>query len=414
LPILACTITGIRGVDPTLVEAARGLGMQERQLLMQVQLPLASPVIVSGIRTATVLVVGTATLVSPVGGRSLGNYIFQGLESLNHDSVFFGCILVALLAIVLDQLVHLLELAAIYRSRTLAWLSAGGLLLVLAVGIYPLLDRYLGPRSSWVHVGSGSFTEQHILSEVLQRQLEPAGFQADTRKSMSEGIQFLALRDSEIDCMVNYTGNIWTLLMKRKDLPDRQAMYDEIVQFLHRDFGGIRCVGRLGFENAYALAMRRDQAEKLGIRSIADLAQHAPGLRLASDFQFLGRPEWFKVRDTYGLEFQESRSMDPALMYDALKVGDVDVVTAYTSDGRIDAYGLVLLDDPKAAFPPYEAVLLVSPKAAERPGFVASLQPLIGAIDVTSMRHANHQVDVEKVAAGRAAAELLSKIGKHY
>ncbi len=137
-------------------------------------------------------------------------------------------------------------------------------------------------------------------------------------------------------------------------------------------------------------------------------AQHAPRLRLASDFQFLGRPEWFKVRDTYQLEFRESRNMDPGLMYDALKVGDVDVITAYTSDGRIEAYDLILLDDPQQVFPPYEAVLLVSAKGAARPGFVEALQPLIGALDMQRMRHANRRVDVDKVSAKRAAEELLN------
>src|SRR5262249_3002134 len=121
LPILANTITGIRGVDPSLTEAARGLGMTTRQMLLRVELPLAAPVIIAGIRTATVLVVGTAIRVTPVGGVSLGNYIVGGLESLNHISTVFGCVLAAVLAIVLDQLVRLLELAARPRSRPLAW-----------------------------------------------------------------------------------------------------------------------------------------------------------------------------------------------------------------------------------------------------------------------------------------------------
>ena len=126
LPILANTIAGLRGVDPALTEAARGLGMSERQILFRVELPLAAPVIISGIRTATVLVVGTATLVTPVGGRSLGNYIFQGLESLDHGSVVFGCVLAAMLSVVLDQLIRLLEIAARRRSRRLAvWGGVG-------------------------------------------------------------------------------------------------------------------------------------------------------------------------------------------------------------------------------------------------------------------------------------------------
>ena len=117
LPILANTVIGLRGVDATLIEAARGLGMSERQMLFRVQLPLALPVIIGGIRTATVLVVGTATLVTPVGGESLGNYIFSGLESMNPASTVFGCVVAALLAVGMDQLVRLLELAARRRSR---------------------------------------------------------------------------------------------------------------------------------------------------------------------------------------------------------------------------------------------------------------------------------------------------------
>jgi osmoprotectant transport system permease protein len=183
-------------------------------------------------------------------------------------------------------------------------------------------------------------------------------------------------------------------------------MYAAIRDFLRAEYGGVECVGRLGFENAYALAMRRDRADRLGVRSIADLKSHAPQLRLASDFQFLSRPEWFTVRDTYGLAFRESRGMDPGLMYDAVKAGEADVITAYTSDGRIDAYDLVLLADPARAIPSYDAVLLVSPRAAGRPGLLDALRPLVGAIDVAAMRRANYRVDVDAVAVPRAAAGL--------
>lgn len=418
LPILASTVTGIRGVDPTLIEAARGLGLNDRQVLYRVQLPLAAPVVISGIRTATVLVVGTATLVSPVGGRSLGNYIFQGLESLNHASVLFGCVLVAALAILLDQLVHLFEIAAQRRERRLVWAGALGLVLLLAVGIYPLIGRYVFGRGNWVHVGSGSFTEQHILSEVIGQQLEPAGFRADKRKSMSEGIQFMALRENEIDCMVNYTGNIWTLLMKRTEFPDRDAVREEVTRYLREEYGGVVCLGSLGFENAYAFAMRGDKADELGIRTIEDLSRHAHKLKLATDLQFTVRPEWDKVRKAYGLEFKDIRPMEPSLMYDALKAkggngdGDVDVIVAYTTDGRINAYKLKRLEDPKHAFPPYDAVLLLSPKAATRPGFTNALQPLLDDIKEDTIRQANQDVDGGTQSVPEAAMRIRGKLGK--
>ena len=146
LPILANTVIGLRGVDATLIEAARGLGMSERQMLFRVQLPLALPVIIGGIRTATVLVVGTATLVTPVGGESLGNYIFSGLESMNPASTVFGCVVAALLAVVMDQLVRLLEVAARRRSRPLAWVGGLGLLLVFGGGLASPLTRLFERR----------------------------------------------------------------------------------------------------------------------------------------------------------------------------------------------------------------------------------------------------------------------------
>jgi osmoprotectant transport system permease protein len=414
LPILANTVVGIRGVDPTLIEAARGLGMNDRQMLFRVQLPLAVPVILSGIRTATVLVVGTATLVTPVGGVSLGNYIFGGLETLNYVATVFGCVLAALLAIALDQLIRLLEVATRRRNRPLFLAGATGLLLVLAGGLYgPATELFAAPAQV---VANAPFTEQHILSEVLKAKLESAGFAVDQRQGMSEGVQFLALRLGKIDCCVNYSGNIWAVLMRRKDSPTRQAVYEQTSRYLQEGYG-VLCLGKLGFENAYALAMRPDRARTLlGPNpqewTLSRLAEAAlrQRLKLAADLQFFTRPEWSKVRDAYGLRFHEATEMDPALLYQAVDEGAVDVICAYSSDGRIDSYGLVLLKDSRNVFPPYDAVLLASRWAAKRPGFIQALSPLVGAIDETMMRQANHRVDVEHWTAPQAACELLEKV----
>jgi osmoprotectant transport system permease protein len=414
LPILANTVVGIRGVDPNLIEAARGLGMSDRQMLFRVQLPLAVPVIISGIRTATVLVVGTATLVTPVGGVSLGNYIFGGLETLNYVVTVFGCVLAALLAIVLDQLIRFLERAARRRDRPRLLAGAGGLLLVLAGGLYgPAAERFASKPQV---VANAPFTEQHILSEVLRSRLQAAGFAVDQRRGMSEGVQFLALRLGRIDCCVNYTGNIWTILMKRKGVATREEVYEEASRYLQEQYG-VCTLGKLGFENAYALAMRPDRARALlgsdpAAWTLSRLAEAARTRRLilAADLQFFTRPEWPKVRSAYGLSFHETREMDPGLMYQAVDEGKVDVICAYTSDGRIDAYGLVLLNDPRNAFPPYDAVLLTSRRAAERPGIIKALAPLVGAIDEKTMRRANYRVDVDHWTPQRAARELLERV----
>jgi len=418
LPILANTILGIRGVDPTLTEAARALGMNSGQMLWQIQLPLAAPVIIGGVRTATVLAVGTATLVTPVGGTSLGNYIFAGLESLNHLETVFGCVCAALLAVALDQLIRLLQLSAGKRDRKRFRLAVTGLGLVVLAGLAAPTARLLAAEKGWGVVASGPFTEQNILSEVLARQLEPAGFRPDQRQGMSEGIQFEALRHNQIDCMVNYSGNIWTLVMKRSDFPPRDVMLAEISDYLVKQ-RGVVCLGRLGFRNDYAFALPRKKAEQLGLKSIDDLAnliarrpRTAPKLKIGGDNQFFHRPEWHQVCSAYQINpgAVETRAMDPAMMYGAVDSGQMDVIAAYTSDGRIKAYDLVVLDDPREAFPPYDALLLVSAKAARRPGFVASLEPLVGAIDAETMREANRQVDVlgqSPRAVGRALGDRL-------
>ncbi len=409
LPILANTVIGLKGVDPALIEAARGLGMSARQMLFRVQLPLAAPVIIAGVRTATVLVVGTATLATPVGETTLGNYIFAGLNTRDHVSTVFGCVFAALLAVVLDQLVHLLEVAARQRSRNLAWAGALGLLLVVGGGLYAPAVRVLAPPVNPAVIGSADYTEQYVLAEVLKGQLQSAGFSVDQRKGMGETIEFESLRASKIDCYVDYTGNVWATLMKRQDQLGPEATLIEVEKYLLARHG-VTCLGPLGFENAYALAMRADRARALGIHTVADLAKHSGKMQIAGDLQFFRRPEWAGVRNAYGLAFAETRPMDPTLMYSAVKGGAVDVICAYTSDGRIKAYELVVLEDSRQAFPPYDAILLLSPKAVTKPGLQEALWPLVRSIDVGMMRDANAQVDVERRRPRSAGAALLELI----
>lgn len=408
LPILANTVAGIRGVDPLLTEAAQGLGMSPMQMLRRVQLPLALPVIITGVRTSTVQVVGTATLATPVGCTSLGNYIFQGLETRNPLSIVFGCVAAALLAITMDQIVRMFEIGARRRSRRLVVLAAVILSVVCIVGAWAPLRAMRVRSAGVVVVGSGPFTEQHILNDVLATRLRAAGFAVEQRKGMGETIQFQALRDGTIDVYVDYSGSIWTLEMKRTDTADRNTTIALATKFLSDQYG-VLCLGSLGFENAYALAMRRSQAKRLGIKSIADLAAHSSSMKIGGDHQFFGRPEWVAVRDGYGLKFAQEVAMDPTLMYSAAADRAVDVISAYTTDGRILAYDLVVLDDPLHALPPYDAVVLVSQRAATRPGFVDALRPLIGSISLDRMREANKLVDLDHKTPEEAAKWILGQ-----
>jgi osmoprotectant transport system permease protein len=175
---------------------------------------------------------------------------------------------------------------------------------------------------------------------------------------------------------------------------------------------GVTLLGPLGFENAYALAMKADRARSLGVTNLADLAPVAPGLTLGGDLEFLSRPEWAAIRRAYGLEFKAERSYNPTFMYQALKSGEADVISAFTSDGRIAADGLVTLADPKGAVPAYDAVVLISPRRAGDQRLLAALRPLIGRIPVEAMRQANLSVDRDrdKATPQQAAAALATAI----
>ena len=384
LPVLRNTITGLHGIDPAINEAALGVGMTRRQSLLMVELPLALPVIMAGIRTASVWVIGTATLSTPIGQTSLGNYIFSGLQTQNWVFVLFGCVAAALLALAVDQLLALMENGVRLRSRARLAVGALGIALVVAAAVVPSLSV---SRADYV-IGGKPFAEQDILVGLIEQRLRAAGLSAGRRDGLGSSVIFDALASGEIDIYVDYSGTIWANQMQRSEIKPRAQLLKETASWLverHK----IKLLGGLGFENAYALAMRRQRAQALGIRSIADLARHAPRLTIAGDYEFFVRPEWTALRDAYGLAFRDQRQMQSTFMYAAAAAGEVDVISAYTSDGRIAQHDLVVLDDPKQAIPPYDAILLISPrKATDRP-LIEALAPLIDAIDINLMREAN-------------------------
>jgi osmoprotectant transport system permease protein len=379
--------------------------MKPSQSLREIELPLAMPVIMAGIRTSAVWVIGTATLSTPVGQTSLGNYIFAGLQTQNWVFVSFGCVAAAVLALVVDQLLALMEKGVATRSRTR--ITAGGLGLALVV-LASLVPGYGGVGGTYI-VGTKSFTEQYILGALMEQRLAAQGLTAARRDGLGSAVLFNALTAGDVDVYVDYSGTIWANYMKRDDVKPRAEVLKEVADWLAKTHG-VRMLGDLGFENAYALAMPRKRAEALGIGSIADLARHARQMSIAGDYEFFDRPEWKAIRSAYGLSFAEQRSMQATFMYQAAANGEVDVISAFSSDGRIAQYDLKVLEDPRNAIPPYDAMLLLAPDVADDEKLAAALKPLIGAIDVTAMRAANLRAAGTGAAPGEIALWLWEQI----
>jgi osmoprotectant transport system permease protein len=360
-------------------------------------------------RTATVWTVGMATLSTPVGATSLGNYIFSGLQTRNFTAVLVGSVSAAALALVLDGLVHGIEGALRERRRGALVLRLSAVAALFLFAMVTLVAPVLGRSARSIKIGSKTFTEQYILADIVARQLERAGFLTETVSSLGSTVVFDALRTGDIDVYVDYTGTLWANVLGRPKPPaSAQQAVAEVARFLsERD--GITLIGKLGFENTYALAMRAREADRIGARTIGDLVPYAPQLKMGADYELFSRPEWRSLESTYGLRFAELRSMDPTLMYQAVAQGSVDVISAFSTDGRIEALELVVLEDDRHAIPPYDAVILASRRlVTQQPEAVRSLEGLVGTIDEREMRAMNLAVDESGEAPSLVAERFLA------
>jgi osmoprotectant transport system permease protein len=404
LPILRNGVTGLLGVDAAYLEAADGVGMTSRQKLLRVELPLAAPVFMAGIRTAAVWTIGMATLSTTVGQTSLGNFIFSGLQTENWISVLIGCAAAVTLALVADWALGLIEAGAV--GRRMAPAVTGGA--VLAIGIAAAAMPMGGSPGRGYVIGAKNFSEQFILAELMAERLEAAGQRVERKQGLGSAIIFRSLVGGDIDAYVDYSGTLWANVLGRSDvIMPREAMLEALTVDLRERYG-VTVLGALGFENAYALAMRRPRAAEATVANIAELAPLTPHLKLGSDLEFLGRPEWAALKQAYGLSFAEEKSYNPTFMYRAIADGSVDVISAFSSDGRIAADDLVVLADVKHAIPAYDAVILISPRRRNDETLRAALAPLIGAIPVELMRQANYMLDRDTgKATVREAARFL-------
>jgi osmoprotectant transport system permease protein len=398
LPILRNAVTARTNMDPGVLEAADAAGMTRGQKLRLVEAPLAAPFVMAGIRTAAVWTIGAATLATTIGQPSLGDPIFAGLQTQNW-------------ALVADGLLGLIERGLATRKRAL-WLT--GLALALA-GI----AAAGAARADWsdaedraVIIGAKNFSEQYILARLIGERLEEAGYRVTYREGLGSAVIHGALTSGAIDVYVDYSGTIWANEMQRQDQPPPAEMARAIARW-ERDTTGTLMLGAMGFENAYAFAMRPDRARELGVASLADLTPLAPRLIIGGDIEFFERPEWTAVRDAYALAPARTRRFTPTFIYDALQGREADVITAFSSDGRIAADNLVVLEDPQGALPSYDALLLIAPTCARDPRFVEALRPLVGAIPVKAMRAANLSVDrtSDKRSPAEAASELARALG---
>jgi osmoprotectant transport system permease protein len=415
LPVLRNTTTGLCEVPPEIVEAAQGLGFTERQRLFLVEMPLALPMIVAGIRTATVIGVGIATLSAFIGAGGLGDFINRGLAMNNTRLLLLGAVPAAVLALILDFTVGLVEavlrpgpLPRSVKAKAALFFGSLGLAVLLVTGI---LLRHGGEspqtsEASPIRVGSKNFTEQLILGELFAQTIEAhTGLEVIRKFNLGGTILcHRALVAGEIDLYPEYTGTAQTAILELEGQVSGGDAFEIVSSAYRKDF---RCewLPPLGFNSTYAITVRGADAEAKGWKAISDLAAHASGLRAGFTAEFSERPDGYPgLRDAYGFSFGKVFDLDPGLMYKAVAQGEVDVICAFATDGRIDAYNLFVLDDDKGFFPRYDPCAVVRMQVLEaHPELRRALQPLAGALPDRAMQRLNFAVD-EK---GRSPADVV-------
>lgn len=422
LPIVRNTVTGVEGVDRHVREAAIAMGMTPRQLLWQVELPLATGVIMAGVRVAAVIGVGVATIAAAIGAGGLGTLIFRGLRANDDRLILAGAVPAALMALAVDWALGRVEtrLRARRPSRLLetraATLAAGAaaVLLLAAFALWRFVAApAAGPAKPRVVVGSKDFTEQVILGEILAQMLEARGVEVERRFELGGNLCHNALVAGQIDLYPEYTGTAYTAILGHQPLADVRAVRERVRREYLEKFEVI--VGPpLGFRNDFAILVRGADARRLRLRAISDLAPHAPRWRAGFGQDFISRPDGYAgfVR-TYGLNFAAPpREMDLSLTYRALAAGEVDLIAGNSTDGLIAALDLVQLEDDRHYFPPYEAVVLVRRETAEHvPQVREVVERLADSISTEEMRRMNYEVDGQRQSPAEVARTWRQRKG---
>ena len=424
LPIVRNTLAGFENIAPSITEAADGVGMSARQRLVIVELPLAAPIIVAGIRTAAVVGVGIATLSAFIGAGGLGQFINRGLALARYDLILLGAIPAAILALAVDFSLG----AAAWGLRAprppergtwkvgLRPLAALSPLLFVLLGALSLRlgDSAGAPASGVVRIGSKNFTEQLVLAEVIAQFIEARTDLRVERYPNLGGTMICheALVSGELDLYVEYSGTALTAVLNL-EMPDSADDVWAIVIEEYRERFDLEWLEPLGFNNSYTIAVRRDDARRRGWASISDLARDASHLRAGFTAEFAERADGYRgLSRKYGFEFNQVHDLEPALMYTALARKEVDAIAAFATDGRIDAYDLQTLKDDASYFPPYQAAPLARREVLERwPELRRELADLGGRIDDTTMRRLNVAVDEDKRSPESVAREFLRQQG---
>lgn len=406
LPILRNTYTGIKEVNPSLIEAARAMGMNQRKRLIKVEIPIAMPVIMAGIRTAMVLIVGTATLAALIGAGGLGDIILLGIDRNNTNLILLGAIPAAILAILFDFLLKKFE----HLSYKKSMITIGGIFaLTVAIILAPLLVN----QDKEIVIAGKLGAEPEILINMYKLLIED---ETDLRVELKPGLGktsfvFNALNSGSVDIYPEFTGTVISEFLKETaNSTIQEEVYQQAKEGLLQKYNLVM-LEPMKYNNTYALAVSTELVNQYQLEKISDLKAVENVIKAGFTLEFSDREDGYRgVQSIYSIQFPNIVTMEPKLRYVAVESGEINLVDAYSTDSELLQYDLKVLHDDKNLFPPYQgAPLLRKETVKQNPEIAVALNKLAGKVTDDEMREMNYQVNVEGKRPSEVARDYLKK-----
>ncbi len=414
LPIIRSTYTGIVNINPLIIEASEGMGSTKLQQLFKVKLPLALPVLMSGIRNMVTMTIALAGIASFVGAGGLGVAIYRGITTNNSAMTFLGSLLIALLALIFDFILGIIEKRLTNHKKTKYKVNFKLIILGLFIIIFGTYFSLNSKKDKAINIATKPMTEGYILGQMLTELIEQ---DTDLKVNITNGVGggtsniHPAIVKGEFDLYPEYTGTSWEAVLKKEDSYD-ESKFDEL-QKEYKEKYNLEYVNLYGFNNTYGLAVNKDIAEKYNLKTYSDLAAVSNNLIFGAEYDFFEREDGYKeLQKVYNVDFKKKIDMDIGLKYQAMKDKKIDVMVIFTTDGQLAISDVVVLEDDKKMYPSYRAGTVVRSEILSKyPELKAVLENLNNILDDKTMADLNYQVESEGKKPEDVAREYLQEKG---
>lgn len=414
LPIIRSTYTGIVNINPLIIEASEGMGSTKLQQLFKVKLPLALPVLMSGIRNMVTMTIALAGIASFVGAGGLGVAIYRGITTNNSAMTFLGSLLIAILALVFDFILGLIEKRLTNRKRVKYKINPKLIILGLFIVIFGAYFSLNSKKNKTINIATKPMTEGYILGQMLTELIEQ---DTDLKVNITNGVGggtsniHPAIVKGEFDLYPEYTGTSWEAVLKKEASYD-ESKFDEL-QKEYKEKYNLEYVNLYGFNNTYGLAVNKDIAEKYNLKTYSDLAKVSNNLIFGAEYDFFEREDGYKeLQKIYNMDFKKKIDMDIGLKYQAMKDKKIDVMVIFTTDGQLAISDVAVLEDDKKMYPSYRAGTVIrSEILSEYPELKPVLEKLNNILDDKTMADLNYQVESEGKKPEDVAREYLQEKG---